>query len=430
VVTSRDYIADILEICLERMRAGDSVAACLQDYPHCADELAPLLKTADYARRVPPPQLSPAARQAIQRQLRSAVVGRAPRRRATTSWYRTPVLRFSALLLAIVLAIGGGAVGVAAAQSSLPGSPLYSVKRAGEDVRLTLTTRPDQRAMLHMEFAQERLAEILALLDSRQPADEQVLDDLASEYELAWANIQLLPAGQAQAHRERFIAEGHIEVAALTEALRRAPHTNRPAIEAALRSNQATLSLATEKERPTPPKPPAGADPSTPGQNAPPENNQGGRPAPTKSPAVNPGNGQGNGNGNGQPANPGNGQGNGDDHPSPSPAHPPSEPGNSNSNGNNGNGNGQGNGQGQSQEPGNGNGNGQSQEPGNGNGNGNGQGQEPGNGNGNGNGNDSASPDTPVNQPDKSDQNGSNESSQNNNSKNNDKDKAPKNGKP
>jgi hypothetical protein len=344
VVTSRDYITDILEVCLERLRAGDSVTACLQDYPHCADELAPLLNSAEYARRVPPPQLNPAARQAIRRQLRSAVAGRAPQRRATTSWYRTPVLRFSALLVAIVLALGGSAVGVAAAQSSLPGSPLYSVKRAGESLRLTLTTSPEQRALLHMDFAQARLVETLTLLDSQQPVDERVLDDLAREYELAWANIQLLPPGEAQAQRERFIAEGHVEVAALTEALGRAPHANRPAIEATLRANQTTLIRATEKDRSSSPNLPADDHPPTPGHAAP-GNNQGSEPAPTRGPTVNPGRGQGNG--NGQPANPGNGQGNGgNDHPNPDPANQPDVPGNSDQNGGNGQGNGQSNGNG------------------------------------------------------------------------------------
>src|SRR5262249_26019090 len=160
-----------------------------------------------------------------------------------------PVLRFSALLLALVLAVGGGTVGVAAAQTSLPGSPLYSVKRAGESLRLTLTTSPDQRAMLHMDLAQARLVETLALLNKHQPADERVLGDLAREYELAWANIQLLPAGEAQEQRKRFIAEGQVEIAALTEALGRAPHASRPALEAALHSNQTTLIQATEKDR-------------------------------------------------------------------------------------------------------------------------------------------------------------------------------------
>jgi hypothetical protein len=326
-----------------------------------------------------------------------------------------PVLRFSALLVAIVLAISGSAVGVAAAQSSLPGSPFYSVKRAGESLRLTLTTSPDQRAILHMDFAQARLAETLALLDSQQPADERVLDDLAREYELAWANIQLLPAGEAQAQRERFIAEGQIEIAALTEALGRAPHISRPAIEAALRSNQATLIQATEKERPTLPKSPAGDHTSTPGHDASPGNSQGNKPAPTKSPTINPRHGQGNGNGHG---------GGGGDHPSPVPADQPDKPGNSDHDNVHGNGQGDGNGQGQNQDHGNGQGNGGGDHP-------NpvpaDPPDKPGNSDQNGgSGNNQDNKNTTPNDGDNID--GGDKSKDNDKNKNKDKDKAPRNG--
>ena len=385
MVTSRDYITDILEICLERLRSGDSIAACLHDYPHCAEELAPLLSSADYARRAPHPQLNPAARKVIQRQLHRAVAGRAPRRTAASSWYRAPVLRFSALLLAIVLAIGGGTVGVAAAQSSLPGSPLYSVKRAGERLRLTLTTRPDKRAILHMELAQERLAETLALLDSQQSPDQRVLDDLAHEYELAWANIQLLPPGEAQAQRQQLIAESQVDLAALSEALKRVPNSDRPALEAALRSNQATLLQAIEQDRASHPKAPTGDQTPKPGQPAPPESNQDGRPAPANSPPAVPARGQdqGTGNSQGQPADPGNGQGNGQgnsgEHVNPDPGNQPQNGGNSGQNGGNSGqngGNGQVPGQGQPADPGNRQGDGPGNSKNNGGNNSGGKGQD------------------------------------------------------
>src|SRR6185503_11018128 len=120
MITSSDHIAEVLEICLERLRAGDTVAACLRDYPYFVEELSPLLTAAEHIRRVPPPQLSPAARQAIQRQLRSAVVGRMPRRTSAPRWYQAPALRFATMLVVLFLAFYGGTVGVAAAQSSLP----------------------------------------------------------------------------------------------------------------------------------------------------------------------------------------------------------------------------------------------------------------------------------------------------------------------
>jgi hypothetical protein len=306
-----DQLNDTLDICLERLRGGESVARCLRDYPQLADELAPLLIVSEQARRAPRPQLNPAARQAVQRQLRNAVAGGAARRRATTPWYRMPVLRFAVAMLVVVLALGRG---VAAAQYSLPGSPLYPVKRAGEDLRLSLAFKPDQRAALHMDFAQTRLAETLALLDSQRPADERVLDDLAREYELAWANIELLPAGNAQAQRARYITESQAEVAALAEALERAPQTDRQSIDAALRSGRASLSRAS-KTAPFPPTPSPAQDPH-PTPASPQHDNTG----------QGNGRGQGNGQGNGQgqnnggtshPGDQGNGQGNGQNNSTP-----------------------------------------------------------------------------------------------------------------
>ena len=339
MITNSNQMSDILDICLERVRGGESVAACLHDYPQFADELAPLLIAVDYARHAPPPQLRPAARQAIQRQLRSAVAGRASRRAVTTSWYRMSALRFAGAMIALVLAIGGTA-GVRAAQSSLPGSPLYPIKRAGEELRLNLTPDPARRAALHMDFARARLAETLALLESQRPADERVLDDLAHEYDLVWANILLLPAGEAQAQRERFIAEGQAEVAALAEAMEHAPLANRPALEVTLRAGQATLTEAARHDSPGSPKDSGGDRQPTTKSPVPPTSGQG--------------RGQGNGNSPGQDQ--GNGQGNSHGHPPPDPGNQPRGSSDSGQNGDKG----QGQGQGQPNEPANGQRNGQS----------------------------------------------------------------------
>jgi Domain of unknown function (DUF5667) len=392
MITSSDQISDILDTCLERVRGGETVAACLHDYPQFANELAPLLIAVDNVRQAPPPQLRPAARQAIQRQLRSAVAGRAPRRAATNSWSRMPALRFAGAMIALVLAIGGGTAGVSAAQSSLPGSPLYPIKRAGEELRLNLTPDPAGRAVLHMDFARARLAETLALLDSQRPADERVLNDLANEYDLAWANIQLLPAGEAQVQRERFIAEGQAEVAALAEATEHAPLANRPAFEAALRAGQATLNEATRHNSPAPPEDSAGDRQPTTKSPVPPTNSQG------QGTGKGQGNGQGQGNGNSPGQDRGNSQGNSGGYPTPDPGNQPGDPSDSGQNG----GKGQGQGQGQPNEPANGqtNGNGQGQ------GNGNSPGQDRGNSQGNSGGHPTPDPGNQPGDPSDSGQNG------------------------
>src|SRR5215212_6153459 len=140
-----DDITAIFDVCLERMRRGESIVTCLLDYPSEAEELEALLIAAMHARTTfRPPSLAPEARQAIQRQLQQAVAARQPALgRTRTSWFGPIVMRFALALVVALLSLGGG---VAGAQSSLPGSPLYSLKRASEGVRLRLSSSAAQRA--------------------------------------------------------------------------------------------------------------------------------------------------------------------------------------------------------------------------------------------------------------------------------------------
>ncbi len=77
-------------------------------------------------------------------------------------------LKMANLLVAILMAIsvifGGGAATAYASQDALPGDALYPVKTMVEQAELMLTTDPQQKAELHVEFAQRRVAEIQALV--------------------------------------------------------------------------------------------------------------------------------------------------------------------------------------------------------------------------------------------------------------------------
>ena len=56
-----DDITTIFDVCLERVRCGESIEACALDYPSEAAELEPLLIAAMYARSTfRPPALAPA----------------------------------------------------------------------------------------------------------------------------------------------------------------------------------------------------------------------------------------------------------------------------------------------------------------------------------------------------------------------------------
>jgi hypothetical protein len=113
----------------------------------------------------------PVMRREFRRELRARLMSEAARARAPRrqrQWlFATPWLRpalAAAVLAAFVLA---GATSASA--SSLPGDPLYGLKRAGENVQLAFTFDDVARMHLLSEFTDRRLAE-LAEISKERPA--------------------------------------------------------------------------------------------------------------------------------------------------------------------------------------------------------------------------------------------------------------------
>jgi hypothetical protein len=124
------------------------------------DELLPLLAMADEVRasvvRIEPdPSL---ARQRIERALRPhGRVAHVPR----------PEPRWGRRIVAVSLAGTAAVVPAAiASSSSIPGDPLYPLKRGIEQVRVIAATSPEAEAATRTDIAYARLAELDALLQS------------------------------------------------------------------------------------------------------------------------------------------------------------------------------------------------------------------------------------------------------------------------
>jgi hypothetical protein len=213
-------IENILQHCLARIASGESVDACLRDFSERAEELRPLLEAAAALRGWQPPALSPGARVAARERARTAL---ATRQAASGRWDWGRLWGWSgarlALPLALMLALllGTLGIGVAAAQSSLPGQPLYNLKRQSEQLRLQLASDAEQTAELRLQFAGRRIDEALAEATDCT-SDPQVLDDLAHEYDAALQAIaQLGPEAQARL-RARFENAVRAHQQALAEA--------------------------------------------------------------------------------------------------------------------------------------------------------------------------------------------------------------------
>jgi hypothetical protein len=153
---------NILDECLERILAGESLKGCLKLYPQQAAELKPLLETMLAVREASAVRPSPEFRARARYQFRSALAEKAaPQRRPFFGWL--PQWATALAIVLIVLLAGGGTI--AAASNSMPDSILYPVKLATENVQLALTTSEMGRARLCADFADRRVAEIVYMAD-------------------------------------------------------------------------------------------------------------------------------------------------------------------------------------------------------------------------------------------------------------------------
>ncbi len=138
--------------CINRLAAGQSIGDCLQAYPQYADELEPMLEIGGLVERT---QASPFEVSAAQTRVRARVNAQLRTRPARHAYGRLTALVASLLVVLVAVLI--------TAENSLPGDPLYAVKRFSENARASL---------IGEQFAGRRLDEIRALEALKRP--EQV----------------------------------------------------------------------------------------------------------------------------------------------------------------------------------------------------------------------------------------------------------------
>ncbi len=216
---SSHSIEEALDICLARMNAGTSADACLRDFPQYAGDLEPLLAAVIHLRGWIPPELSMRARMAARTRARVAL--RHAHRSKTTWRWGGWMLRMST---AVILAIALFGSGIAFAGNSLPGSPLYGLKRVGESAQLVLVHTSADRAQLNLNFARLRIDEMIAVARANQKIDPQMLADLDASYiAAARAITEVAPAEQ-----HALVMRYHDQIAAHRSALTNAQEGSLP----------------------------------------------------------------------------------------------------------------------------------------------------------------------------------------------------------
>ncbi len=140
-----------------------------------------------------------------------------------------------AILAALSLLFGGGALTVKAADAAVPGDVLYPVDLAVENLQLALASTPDQQAQLHLAFAQERAAEIQQLIqEGRADQVEEAVQNLEGHLAVATQlAAQMAQEGQAEAVRQMEQAMAH-STEALQQAIAHAPEPAQQALQHAL----------------------------------------------------------------------------------------------------------------------------------------------------------------------------------------------------
>lgn len=186
---------DILARCLEDVvRRHRTVEECLNTYPEQAAELKPLLLAGLMTARLNTPQMADAQVAALETRLKTLAATVPPfyqEKSGTRSTRYSASAGFAwgrlAAIIAIVmlLALGSGAGLVAASSNSLPGDPLYGLKRWWEAIILALSPLTGQPDDLWLQIGRTRLHEVEQLASEGRLTEAALVDLHRAIYHLS-----------------------------------------------------------------------------------------------------------------------------------------------------------------------------------------------------------------------------------------------------
>lgn len=209
---------DSLDTALDRVRQGEEVTAVLQSFPTQAEDLAPLLHSANLLSEcepvtMPAPEELLADQQQFLNQLAQLPlppVSPSPFVRLSEwmvlmlSWLKHnpnsakkeqknmgTLLLKATLILTLLFGSAGGTAVLAA--ESLPDSPLYPAKMMAEGVRLSLASDPEALAEVHLDLAAERLQEMERLMVNGNMEDNALLERAERHVENAFGLAEEMP---------------------------------------------------------------------------------------------------------------------------------------------------------------------------------------------------------------------------------------------
>jgi len=244
MTTLQDHLAE----CLEIIENGEDVGVALDRFPGWKVELRPLVETA-VALHCIAPSTPP---ENFKASLRYRIVNQAQKPKTSWPWrwnWRSMLLRTVTVLVALCI-LGTGTM--VASADSLPDSPLFSFKLAGEQAQVRITLNRAQRQRLRVFLVEKRMNEVAAMLRSQGRLNERAIVLLGRETEAALLDLETNPDKASVAPLEKMIVLLQRQGKLLQRAQRFAPPRLQPTVIRAMgliAGFQARAQLALERAK-------------------------------------------------------------------------------------------------------------------------------------------------------------------------------------
>lgn len=251
-----DYI---LEECLYQIKMKKlTLLECLDKYPEFREELEPILKLALTLKPLPKAK---ASKEYKNKSIKS-ILSQLESERKTEKGIKLPFFKTTlakvALAITIILCILIGLV--YASSFSLANSPLYSIKRATENIQVSLTFGNTEKSKLHLKLAEKRSDEIKELVKQKDaPAINKTAQEMKKEINHALQEAKQAPPEDKQNLMSNIVASAEKQQKVLKEITPQAPEEAKTALMAAAVASYQTQQKAQDElkkiaEKVTPPE--------------------------------------------------------------------------------------------------------------------------------------------------------------------------------